>query len=154
VEIADRIGFELLFVWAVLYIQQAADAMALIAPMQGRSGQMRQAGLQTVETVIQREQRLSAECHAHSFFGSGQDRGPLLLWSHRGISEMRLLAPLGHCLGVNPIARCQQAHALLTLLYRMTYRRGRTAQLCSICPINPAVVSGDTVLHYTVGLNN
>jgi hypothetical protein len=125
VERADRIGFELLFVWAVRSIRQAADAMALLAPMQGRSGQMRKAGLQTVETVIQRKQRLSAECHAHSFFGCGQDRGPLLLRPHGGIREMRALLPLGHRLGVNPIARCQLAHALLTLLYRMTHRRRR-----------------------------
>jgi hypothetical protein len=35
-------------------MRQAADPMALIAPMQGRSGQMRKAGLQTVQTFPSR----------------------------------------------------------------------------------------------------
>jgi hypothetical protein len=51
------LGFRL----AAFDLRQAADSMTKKATMQGRAGQMRDGGPQSVETVIQRKQGLPAE---------------------------------------------------------------------------------------------
>jgi hypothetical protein len=53
---ANRIPLELLPTWLVaLDIRQARDAMPLQAPMQRRSGQVRDRGLQSIKAIIQRQ---------------------------------------------------------------------------------------------------
>ncbi len=44
-----------------LDIRQPRDAMTLQAPMQRRSGQVRDRRLESIETIIQRQQRMSSE---------------------------------------------------------------------------------------------
>ena len=54
VEVSDRIGFELLLRCLVaLDVRQVGDAVPLKAAMQGRSGQMRDRGLQGIKAIIQ-----------------------------------------------------------------------------------------------------
>ena len=60
----DRIGLEFLLRWLVAGdIGQAADAVALQAPMQGRPRQVRDRRLQGVKAIIERQQRMATESH-------------------------------------------------------------------------------------------
>tara|TARA_R110002012_G_scaffold179930_2_gene345791 strand:+ start:7582 stop:7809 length:228 start_codon:yes stop_codon:yes gene_type:complete len=61
---ADRVTLELLALRLVaLDIRQARDPVPLKATMQCRPGQMRKRWLQSIEAIIQRQQRLPPECN-------------------------------------------------------------------------------------------
>jgi hypothetical protein len=62
VEEADRIGVELLGARLVpLDLRQAADAMAFQATMKRRASELRDGGLQGVQAVVERQQRVLAK---------------------------------------------------------------------------------------------
>jgi hypothetical protein len=59
VEVADGIALEWLLGWLVAGdLGQAANPMTLRAPVQGRTGQMRDRLLERIQAVVQRQQRL------------------------------------------------------------------------------------------------
>ena len=65
-EVADRAGPEALLLGSFTFQRgQPADAVALEAAVERRSGQVRDRRLERVETVVQRQQRVSTERHAH-----------------------------------------------------------------------------------------
>ena len=75
VEKPNRVALELLPLRLVAFdIRQARDAMSLQAPMKGGPRQMRDRGLQSIEAVIQRQQRVTPECNDHRLLGLGQNR--------------------------------------------------------------------------------
>lgn len=127
-EVADRVRLELLAGGPIaLYIRKPVDAMPLKTAMQRGAGQLRDGGLERVEAVIQRQQRVLAK---------GDDDGFLFQRKHRGMRRFRTrwkigygttLPPLGHCLGVDAVAPRQRSQALLTMLYRSTHCRCRAA---------------------------
>ena len=55
-------------------LRQPADAVPLQAAMQGRARQMRDAWLQGIQAIIQRQQRVFAKGHNRSFFLLSQNR--------------------------------------------------------------------------------
>src|SRR5215216_7437389 len=64
VEVADRVALELSPLWLVaVCVGQARDAVALQTAMQALSCQVRNSGLQGIETVIQRQEGVTAEGH-------------------------------------------------------------------------------------------
>jgi hypothetical protein len=69
VEVADRVYFEVLLFDRMypLEIGQAANAVADNAAVEGRSGQLGNGGLQSVEAVIKRQQCVFADCDDHRF---------------------------------------------------------------------------------------
>lgn len=62
---------------------------------------MRDGWLQSVEAVIQRQQRVAAECYNHGLFCLSQDRRAQLLRPGLQILDRRLFAPLRHRLGID-----------------------------------------------------
>ena len=79
-EITDRIGLELPLRWLVAVdIRQAADAVALQAPMQRRPSQVRDGRLQGVEAIVERQQRMATESHDDRLVLDREDRRPRLL---------------------------------------------------------------------------
>ena len=69
VEEADRIGLERFLGRLVAFdFRQPADAVALIAAMQGRTRQVRDGGLQGIEAIVERQKRVSAESHGDGLF--------------------------------------------------------------------------------------
>jgi hypothetical protein len=102
---ADRIGLKLFPLRLIAFqIRQAAEAMALKAPMQGRSCQVRQRGLQGLQAVIQWQQGMLAEGDYQGFFLPGQYGRGGPLQPHRGILHTRALLPLRHGRGVQTLA--------------------------------------------------
>src|SRR5437588_8379824 len=62
VEVADRVAFEGLSGGRVAsYLRYPADAVTLEASMQRRPGQVRDCRLQSIQAVVQRQQRVLAE---------------------------------------------------------------------------------------------
>jgi hypothetical protein len=70
VQVSDGVLLDLLFggTFSVLGQGQAADAVALREAVQGRTGQPRNAGLQRVKTIVQRQLRVLAKRHGGRFF--------------------------------------------------------------------------------------
>ena len=60
-EVADRIGLELLARLGAFDAWQAADVMALKQPMQTGTGEMSDRGLERIEAIIELQQRMPAE---------------------------------------------------------------------------------------------
>ncbi len=59
---ADGVALELLALGLVAFdIRQARDAMTLQTPMQRRTRQVRDRGLESIEAVVQRQQRVPPE---------------------------------------------------------------------------------------------
>ncbi len=69
------VALELLSLGLVAFaIRQARDAVSLKAPMKRRPRQMRDRWLQSIEAIVQRQQRVAPECHNHRLLGLGQHR--------------------------------------------------------------------------------
>ena len=123
VEEADWIGVELLPERSVaLDLWQATDAVAFQATMKGRAGKLRDRGLKSIETVVERQKRVLAKRHDDGFLFDRQNRGPGNGRAGTAIRCGVALLPLGDCLRVDPMAPSQGPHALLTMLYRSTDR--------------------------------
>ncbi len=68
VDVADRIGFELLpYRLVASDLRQPRDAMTLQAAMQLRVGQMRDRRLQGVEAIVEREHHMPSEGNDDGF---------------------------------------------------------------------------------------
>jgi hypothetical protein len=75
VEIADWIALELFPPGLVsFHLGKTADAMPFQTPMKGRTGQLRDRGLQGVEAVVERKQRVLAEGHDDGLLFDRQNR--------------------------------------------------------------------------------
>ena len=81
--------------------------MPLKAAVQRRPGQMRDAGLQGIETVVERQQGVFAEGDTHRLLLGAENARSDLLRSHRRIGDDVTLPPLGHPLRVETIASAQ-----------------------------------------------
>lgn len=99
--------------------------MALQATMECRASQMRQGGLQGIETIIERQQRMAPEGDDDRFLLDRQHRGLRLFRASRKISYRVALSPLGNSLGVDPVVLGEGSQARLTMLYRSTDRLSR-----------------------------
>ena len=101
-EVADRIGLELLAWLGAFNIGQAADVVALETAMQAGTGQMRDGSMERIETIVQRQERVPAESDdASSSFASTLERtslGPM------DVSWTIALLPLDHRLWVHTVA--------------------------------------------------
>jgi len=86
---------------------------------------MRNGGLQGVEAIIQRQQRVLAERDDERLVLDAQYRRENILGTCRQILRRRALLPLGDGLLVDAVALGQDPQALLTMLYRSTDRRCR-----------------------------
>ena len=90
--------------------------------MQGRARQVRDGGLQGVETVVQRQQGVAAEGDDDRLL-LGRERGRA--WLDRPgapIGDISSCPPLGDGLGVHPVAPRQVPQVRLTMLDRATDR--------------------------------
>lgn len=75
VEVADRVGFELLAPGPVaIEVGQPGDVVPLQAAMQRRAGQLRDGGLKSVEAIVERQQRMPAKGNDNGFLLKGKGR--------------------------------------------------------------------------------
>jgi hypothetical protein len=96
-KIADRICLERFLGRLVAFgIRQPADAVALIAAVQGRTRQVRDGGLQGIEVCLRK-----ATATASSSMDKTVERGS---WPHRRVVDEGPLLPFRHRLGIDPMA--------------------------------------------------
>ena len=88
--------------------------------MEAGAGQVRDARLQGVEAVVEREQRPLTEGYNDSLLLRGEHGRARLTRPHRGILDCSAVAPFSHRLSVEVIALSQARYAFLTMLYRST----------------------------------
>jgi hypothetical protein len=92
---ADRGALELLPLGLVAFdIWQARDAVPLQAPVQSRPYQVRDRGLESIETIIQRQQRVPSEGDDRRLLFLGQDRRPRFLRPCLHVFDRGPLPPL------------------------------------------------------------
>ena len=116
-EIADRIGLELAFRRGFAFdLRKPGDPVALQTAMKGRTRQMRDGWLQSVEAVVERQQGMPPESDDHSLLLDGQDRRPRLLRACRQVGDRGPRFPLGDGLRIDAVALGQRPQALLTML--------------------------------------
>lgn len=82
---------------------------------------MRDAGLEGIQAIIQRQQRVLTESDDGGFFFLRQNRRIHLLRPHRSIVGESAFLPLGDSLRVDPVLSGQRVQALLTMLYCSTH---------------------------------
>jgi hypothetical protein len=92
--------------------------------VQGRTGQPRNGGLESIEAVVQRQQRLLAEGDSHRFLFLSENGGARL-GPHPCIVDGASLPPLSHSLRVDSVLPSQTVQSRLTILYRSTHCRCR-----------------------------
>jgi hypothetical protein len=78
--------------------------VALEAAVKSGAGELRDGGLQGVETVVEREQGVFAKGHRDRLLFGRQRGGTTLLWSHRSVLDKGTLPPLLDRLGVEVVA--------------------------------------------------
>ena len=86
---------------------------------------MRDGGLERIETVVERQQRVAPECDNDGLLFKGQHRRARLLGAGALVLNRGALFPLGDGLRVDAVAPGQPPQALWTLLDRSTDRRSR-----------------------------
>ena len=117
VEVADRVGLEAGALGLVaLGVGQPSDAVALEAAVQARAPQVRDGGLEGVEAVVQRQERVPPEGDDDRLLLKRQHRRADLLRPHARIGGGPALAPLLHGGGADAVALGERPHALLTSL--------------------------------------
>ena len=86
-------------------------------------------GLQSIEAIVERQQRMLPESDDDRLFLDGEHGGPGFLGACREIGDGPTLLPLCDSLLVDPIALSEASQALLTILYCSTdcLRRGGAA---------------------------
>jgi hypothetical protein len=123
VEEADRIRIEPLLARLVaLDLGQAADAMPFQTTMKRRAGELRDRGLQGVQTVVERQKRVLAKRDDDGVLFHRQNRRLRNGRASPAIGSGVALLPLGNRLGVDTMTPSQRSHARLTMLYRSTDR--------------------------------
>lgn len=101
VEVADRVGFELLAPGSVaIDIGKPGDAVPLQAAMQRGPRQLRDRGLKSVEAIVERQQRMPAKGNDNSFLLKGKDGG-LRCRTRLPIRNRGPLPPLGDGLRIH-----------------------------------------------------
>ncbi len=114
---ADGSAFETLSFGLVSRdIRKPGYPVALKAAMQSRACQMRDAGLQGIKTVIQRQQRMPAKGYDHRFVRLGQDRGSRLFGTCLLILNRLTLPPFCNCFRVDPELLAQRRERSLRSL--------------------------------------
>src|SRR5947209_7398508 len=93
--------------------------------MEAGTCQMWNTRLQSVKTIVEREQRPLTEGDDNGLLLCGEDSRVGLARPHPGIFDGGTLAPFSHGLGVEVVAGSQTGYAFLTMLYRSTQCRSR-----------------------------
>src|SRR5579871_2396991 len=93
--------------------------------MQRRPCQVRDRRLQSVQAIIQRQQRVTAKGDDDSLLLDRQNGRPRLLRTGLAVIEGSALPPLRNRLRVDPVALGESSQALLTILYCSTDCRCR-----------------------------
>src|SRR5215217_5356887 len=86
---------------------------------------MREGGLEGIEAVVQRQERVAPKGNDDRLFLEREHRRLGLLGSGGPVGNRATLLPLGDGLRVDPVAPGQHPQALLTMLDRATDRRSR-----------------------------
>src|SRR3954447_14897788 len=94
--------------------------------MQARAGQVRDRGLERVEAIIERQERVPPKRNHDGLLLDRQHRGARLLGAGALVLDRGALLPLGDRLRVDAVPPGQAPQALLTMLDRSTHRRRRT----------------------------
>ncbi len=102
---------------ATLNLRKARDAVPLKAPMQRRAGQVRHRRLQGIEAVVERQQRMAAECRNFRLLGFRQHSGPRFYRPGLHVLDRRPLSPLRNRLGVDAQLPAQLRERSLRSLY-------------------------------------
>ena len=84
----DRLGLSPFHVW------EAANVVALEEPVQRRPAEMRDRDLESIEAVVERQQRMPTESHAHRLLLVAENGGADLLRPHPRVLDRGALAPL------------------------------------------------------------
>ena len=118
VEEADRVALELRPRGLVaINVRQAGNPVSLEAPVQRRPCQMRDRGLQSIEAVVQRQQRVTSKRDDRRLLGLGENRRSRFLRPSFAVLNRRALAPLRDCLRVNSQLTAQLRERSLQSLY-------------------------------------
>src|SRR3712207_8265498 len=83
---------------------------------------MRDGGLECIEAVVQRQQRVPPKGNNDGLLLAREHRRARLLGAGALVLDRGALLPFGHRLRVVPVALGQPPQALLTMLYRATHR--------------------------------
>ena len=78
-------------------------------------------GLQGIQTVVERQQRVLANGNDDRFLLDGQHGGAGMLRPLPWIGHRAALPPIGYCLRADAMTTGQTPQAPLTMLYRSTY---------------------------------
>ena len=97
--------------------RQAVDPVALEEPVQRGSREVRDRCLERVETILERQPRVSTKRHDQGFFGWREHRRPRDLRAHRSVLETRAPPPLGDRLRVDAVALAQRLERSRRSLY-------------------------------------
>ncbi len=114
-EEADRIGVELLPLGLVAFdVRQPTDAVTLKAPVKGRAGELTDRSLESVQAVVQRQQRVLTKRHDDGLLFDGQNRRPGNGVTRATIGNGLPLLPLGDRLLVDggPEPSCSLDYAV------------------------------------------
>lgn len=84
--------------------------------MEGGAREVRDRGLERVEAVVERQERVLAEGYDGRFFLRGERRRAGLLRPHRRVVSERALLPLRDGLAVDAVTRGELGHALFAPL--------------------------------------
>ena len=99
--------------------------MPLQAAMQRRTREMWNSGLEGIEAIIERQERVLAKGDDQRFFLFAEYRRTRLPGSHPSVADRITPAPFGNRLGINPVADRELPQARLTILYCSTDRLSR-----------------------------
>ena len=116
-DVSDGIFLELtLRTGFAAQVRQAADTVALQAAVKRGAPQMGDRGLQGIEAVIKRQQRVAAKGHNGSLLLRREHGRVRVLGSHRCVFDRSAVAPLGNGFSIDVMLASQGAHRGLALL--------------------------------------
>ena len=123
VEEANRVAFEPLFRFRLtLEVRQPRDAVAQQKPVQAGARQLRNASLQGIKAIIQRQQRVLAKGNARRFLLGRQNRRPWRLRTHRLVFDRCPMTPFADSLRIQPIPLGELRDRSLRSLYCRSHR--------------------------------
>ncbi len=115
VDVADGVTRKALLLGLVAVdLGQSADAVTFQTAMQRGPGQVRDRRLQTIEAVVEREQRVPSESDDDRLLLEREHGGARLFGSHPGIRRRRPFAPLLHRRRTDAVAPGQRPYAFFT----------------------------------------
>jgi hypothetical protein len=117
VDVADRrLGEAAALRGLLLVPRQTGNAVPRQAAVERAAAEGRDSLAQAAQDVIERQQGAATELHDHRLFGLGQDGAAGFPGAHRRVGGAGPAAPLGHGLGVQPVAVGQGPGARLRRL--------------------------------------